>query len=89
MLFSDFCLSFFTFSKLFLLFVFYFVKILFVTNDKGGNEVKQKIEVKPFGEIRITVFKEEKTSYPFFYIESNSEDLLPLVDILEDNLKLY
>lgn len=51
--------------------------------------MKQKIEVKPFGEIRITVFKEEKTSYPFFYIESNSEDLLPLVDILEDNLKLY
>lgn len=51
--------------------------------------MKQRIEVKPFGEIKITVFKEEETNYPFFYIESNSENLLPIVDILEDNLKLY
>lgn len=63
--------------------------MLFVTDDEGGNKMKQKIEVKAFGEIKITVFKEEKTSYPFFYIESNSEDLSPIVDILEDNLKLY
>lgn len=51
--------------------------------------MKQKIEAEPFGEIKITVFKDSKTNYPFFYIQPDSEELLPIVDILEDNLKFY
>ncbi len=51
--------------------------------------MKQKIEVKQFGEIKITVFKDPNTNCPLFYIQPDCEELLPIVDILEDNLKFY
>ena len=43
---------------------------------------------KEIGEIKITVYKNED-GYSFFYIKPNDETLLPIVDILEDTLKLY
>ena len=43
---------------------------------------------KEVGEIKITVYKTED-NYSFFYINPDCEKLLPIVDILEDTLKLY
>lgn len=43
---------------------------------------------KEIGEIKITVYKSED-GYSFFYLRPNTEKLLPIVDILEDTLKLY
>ena len=51
---------------------------------KGGV----KMVAKEIGEIKITVYKNED-GYSFFYIKPNDETLLPIVDILEDTLKLY
>lgn len=51
--------------------------------------MKQKIEAKQFGEIKIKVFKDSTTNSPLFYIQPDCEELLPIVDILEDNLKFY
>lgn len=47
-----------------------------------------QIKGKEVGNIEITVYKTED-GYPFFYIRPNDESLLPIVDILEDTLKLY
>ena len=43
---------------------------------------------KEIGGIKITVYKSED-GYSFFYLRPNTEKLLPIVDILEDTLKLY
>ena len=47
-----------------------------------------KVQGKEVGNIEIIVYKTEE-GYPFFYIQPNNESLLPIVDILEDTLKLY
>ena len=47
-----------------------------------------QIEAKEVGNIEITVYK-TKEGCPFFYIKPDDESLLPIVDILEDTLKLY
>lgn len=41
------------------------------------------------GTVSIHMFKESKTNRPFFYIESENQEVLPLSDVLEDTLKLY
>lgn len=46
------------------------------------------MKVKEIGEIKISVYKNEDGN-SFFYIKPNDETLLPIVDILEDTLKLY
>ncbi len=46
------------------------------------------MKVKEVGEIKITVYK-NNDGYSLFYIKPNDENLLPIVDILEDTLKLY
>lgn len=63
------------------------VKIVITnTEEKGGQ--KMQLQAKEVGNIQITVYKTED-GYPFFYIKPNDESLLPIVDILEDTLKLY
>ena len=47
-----------------------------------------QIKGKEVGNIEITVYKTED-GYPLFYIRPDDESLLPIVDILEDTLKLY
>ncbi len=41
------------------------------------------------GTITICVYKNPRTGYPFFYIKPDNENLAPIVDILDDTLKLY
>ena len=50
--------------------------------------MKEVLTAKEVGEIKITVYKNDD-GYSFFYIKPNDEKLLPIVDILEDTLKLY
>lgn len=47
------------------------------------------IIVKECGKITIHVYRESNSNASFFYIRPDQEDLLPIVDILEDTLKLY
>ena len=46
------------------------------------------MKAKKIGKIKITVYKNDDR-YSLFYIKPNDEKLLPIVDILEDTLKLY
>lgn len=41
------------------------------------------------GSITIQVYRENNTNKTFFYLMSDSDSLLPIVDILEDTLKKY
>ena len=61
---------------------------LFYINHKRLRRFKMKVQGKEVGNIEIIVYKTEE-GYPFFYIKPNNESLLPIVDILEDTLKLY
>lgn len=39
--------------------------------------------------ILLHVYKEPTTGLPIFYIDTDNEDVLPIVDVLEDTLKKY
>lgn len=41
------------------------------------------------GNITIQVYQESITNKTFFYLKSDSDSLLPIIDILEDTLKKY
>ena len=41
------------------------------------------------GNITIQVYREKNTNKTFFYLKSDSDSLLSIVDILEDTLKNY
>ncbi len=44
---------------------------------------------KKVGTIVVHIYKEPKTNLPFFYIESENQDVLPISYVVEDILKLY
>ena len=48
-----------------------------------------EIQLEECGEINISVYKTHDNLYPIFYIKTNNENMLPIVDILEDTLSLY
>ena len=48
-----------------------------------------EIPLDECGQINISVYKTYDNIYPIFYIKTDTEDLLPVVDIIEDTLKLY
>ena len=44
---------------------------------------------KNYGSIIVQVFKENQTNKTIFYLQSDSDSLLPVMDVLEDTLKQY
>lgn len=48
-----------------------------------------KKEFKKTGKIKILVYKELDKKNPVFHFRTSSQNLLPLVNILEDTLKSY
>ena len=42
-----------------------------------------------YGSITVQVFKENQTNQTIFYLQSDNDSLLPVVEILEDTLKKY
>ena len=44
---------------------------------------------KNYGSIIVQVFKENQTNQTIFYLQSDNESLLPVMEILEDTLKKY
>ena len=44
---------------------------------------------KKYGSITVQVFKENQTNKTIFYLQSDSDSLLPVMDVLEDTLKQY
>lgn len=55
--------------------------------NRGGIWMKK--EFKKTGEIKILVYRELDKKNPVFHFRTNSQKLLPLVNILEDTLKSY
>lgn len=62
--------------------------VIKVSNIIDFNAYKN-INGKQCGTITISVFKDKRTGYPFFYIKPDSDELSPIVDVLDDTLKQY
>lgn len=52
---------------------------------KNGNKLHE-LNVTEIGNINITVYSENTTNYPVYYILPDREELLPIVDLLDDTL---
>ena len=48
-----------------------------------------KIIGKKVGTVSVHVYRETKTNAPFFYIESENQEVLPISYVVEDTLKMY
>lgn len=46
----------------------------------------KKLNVREIGNINITIYAEESTKYPVYYILPDRKELLPIVDLLDDTL---
>ena len=64
-------------------------------NDKGKIIRFKKpgncniLKAKHMGTITISVLLDEYTHLPFYYIEPDTRDLLPYVDLLDDTLSKF
>lgn len=48
-----------------------------------------KIIGKKIGTVFVHIYKESETNSPFFFIESENQDVLPISYVVEDTLKMY
>lgn len=46
----------------------------------------KELNVREIGNINITIYAEESTKYPVYYILPDRKELLPIVDLLDDTL---
>lgn len=46
----------------------------------------KKLKVREIGNINITVYAEESTNYPIYYILPDRKELIPIVDLLDNTL---
>lgn len=51
--------------------------------------MNNKIIGKKVGTVSVHMYKESKTNTPFFYVESENQDVLPISYVVEDTLKMY
>lgn len=51
--------------------------------------MNDKIIAEEYGTITIKVYKEKIHDCKLFFIQADNTKLLPIVDILDDTLKLY
>lgn len=56
-----------------------------VIDFNAAKNIK-KLNVKEIGNINITVYAEETTNCPIYYILPNREELIPIVDLLDNTL---
>lgn len=51
-----------------------------------NNKLLKGLNVKEIGNINITVYSEETTNSPVYYILPDKKELIPIVDLLDDTL---
>ena len=49
----------------------------------------QEIVGKEIGKVSVSMYKDINTGLPFFYVQSENEDVLPLSYVIEDTLFHY
>lgn len=55
-------------------------------NTMRNNKLLKGLNVKEIGNINITVYSEETTNSPVYYILPDKKELIPIVDLLDDTL---
>ena len=63
-------------------------KIIYLNNFKNKhiNKDDSILTGKEYGKIDITVFIDDKTNLPFFYVNYDTPELIPIVDIIDEAL---
>lgn len=51
--------------------------------------INNKIIGNKVGTVSVHMYKEIKTNAPFFYVESENQEVLPISHVVEDMLKMY
>lgn len=55
-------------------------------NSIRNAELLHSLNVTEIGSINITVYREETTNSPIYYILPDKKELIPIVDLLDDTL---
>lgn len=55
-------------------------------NAIRNNKILEELNIKEIGNINITVYSEEKTNSPMYYILPDREELIPIVNLLDTTL---
>lgn len=55
-------------------------------NTVRNGKALDGLNVTEIGNINITVYAEETTKYPVYYILPDRKELIPIVDLLDDTL---
>lgn len=58
-------------------------KIISYEKAKKLKDEVSTVKVKEVGNINISVMVENKTKIPFYYIQPDCEELLPIVDLID------
>ena len=74
-------------SVLYIYIIFYIFFVIICIYNKGVCKVN-KIIGEVIGDIHITVCKTSEGN-SFFKLQTDNDDLLPVLDVIEDTLNLY
>ena len=55
-------------------------------NSIRNNKILNELDIREIGNINITVYAEEKTNSPVYYLFPDKKELNPIVDLLDDVL---
>ncbi len=66
-------------------------KIIYLDDFKNKyiDEDDSIITGKEYGKISITVYIDEKTNLPFFYVNPDKAELIPIVDVIDEALTMH
>lgn len=56
-----------------------------ITNDKSAAHIMGK----KCGTVTVSIYKEQTSNSPIFYVKADNEDVLPVSYVIEDILSLY
>ena len=64
-------------------------KIIYLDEFKNNDEKDYILKGKEYGKINVTVYLDEETNLPFFYIEPDKAELIPIVDVIDEALSIH
>lgn len=64
-------------------------KIIYLDEFKNNDENDYILKGKEYGKINVTVYLDEETNLPFFYIEPDKVELIPIVDVIDEALSIH
>ena len=64
-------------------------KIIYLDEFKNNDENDYILKGKEYGKINVTVYLDEETNLPFFFILPDKVELIPIVDVIDEALSIH